>query len=46
MSDAGGNRLGILRIHDVKRDIENTEILTQTNGIASSGGDNEVSGSR
>jgi len=46
VSDAGGNRLGILRKHDVKKDTENTEILTQTNGIATGGGDNEVSGLR
>jgi len=34
VSDAGGNRLGILRKYDVKKDTENTEILTQTNGTA------------
>jgi hypothetical protein len=33
----GNNPAGILRKQDVTKDIENTEIVTQTNGIATGG---------
>ena len=34
----GGNSVGVLRKQDVMKDTENTEIRTQTNGIAFGGG--------
>jgi hypothetical protein len=37
VSVAGENPAGILRKQDVTKDIENTEILTRTNGIAAGG---------
>lgn len=40
----GDNPAGILRKEDVRKDIENTEILVQTNEIATGGTSNRVSG--
>ena len=42
----GDNRVGILKKQGVKKNIENTEIHTSTNGIATVWGDKEVSGLR